>query len=72
MCFSHATMKALKWDRNVFFDVHQKTLHEVLRYGDGSLHRLQWGDFYMLMRGLTPVKVTVENRFRMAVKKILY
>lgn len=41
---------------------------EVLKKGDDGVRRLQWDDFYMLMRGLTPVKVMVENRFRMAVK----
>ncbi len=46
----------------------QGRFREVLRNGDSSVRRLQWDDFYMLMRGLTPVKVTVENRFRMTVK----
>jgi len=41
---------------------------EVLKKGDDGVRRLQWDDFYMLMRGLTLVKVTVENRFRMAAK----
>ena len=35
---------------------------ELLQAGFYSVRRLQWDDFYMLMRGLTPVKVTVEKR----------
>lgn len=62
------TMKALKWDGDGF-DVHKRLsqgrFREVLKKGDDGVRRLQWDDFYMLMRGLTPVKVTVENRFRM-------
>lgn len=46
----------------------QGRFREVLRNGDSSVRRFQWDDFYMLMRGLTPVKVTVEERFRMAVR----
>lgn len=46
----------------------QGRFREVLKKGDDGVRRLQWDDFYMLMRGLTPVKVTVENRFRMAAK----
>lgn len=66
-------MKALKWDGDGFL-MYTKTLsqgrfREVLKKGDGGVRRLQWDDFYMLMRGLTPVKVMVESRFRMAVKQ---
>ena len=65
-------MKALKWDGDGFLmytkRLSQGRFREVLRNGDGSVRRLQWDDFYMLMRGLTPVKVTVENRFRMTVE----
>lgn len=66
------TMKALKWDGDGFL-MYTKRLsrgrfREVLKKGDDGVRRLQWDDFYMLMRGLTPVKVTVENRFRMAAK----
>lgn len=46
----------------------QGRFREVLKKDGDGIRRLQWDDFYMLMRGLTPVKVTVENRFRMAVK----
>ena len=46
----------------------QGHFREVAQKDDASVRRLQWDDFYMLMRGLTPVKVTVESRFRMAVK----
>ena len=64
------TMKALKWDGDGFL-MYTKRLsrgrfREVLKKDDDGVRRLQWDDFYMLMRGLTPVKVTVENRFRMA------
>ena len=66
------TMKALKWDGDGFLmytkRLSQGRFREVLKTGDDGVRRLQWDDFYMLMRGLTPVKVTVENRFRMAVK----
>ncbi len=66
------TMKALKWDGDGFLmytkRLSQGRLREVLKKGDDGVRRLQWDDFYMLMRGLSPVKVMVENRFRMAVK----
>ena len=66
------TMKVLKWDGDGFLmytkRLSQGRFREVLRNGDSSVRRLQWDDFYLLMKGLTPVKVTVENRFRMAVK----
>lgn len=66
------TMKALKWDGDGFLmytkRLSQGRFREVLKKGDDGVRRLQWDDFYMLMRGLTPVKVTVENRFRMAAK----
>ena len=66
------TMKALKWDGDGFLmytkRLSQGRFREVLKKGDDGVRRLQWDDFYMLMRGLTPVKVMVENRFRMAVK----
>ena len=42
----------------------------MLRNDDGSVRRLQWDDFYMLVRGITPVKVTVENHFEIAVNSI--
>ena len=64
-------MKALKWDGDGFLmytkRLSQGRFREVLKKGDDGVRRLQWDDFYMLMRGLTPVKVMVENRFRMAV-----
>ena len=66
------TMKALRWDGDGFLmytkRLSQGRFREVLRKGDDGVRRLQWDDFYMLMRGLTPVKVVVESRFRMAVK----
>ena len=75
MCFfsrDRKTMKALKWDGDGFLmytkRLSQGRFREVLKNDDGSVRRLQWDDFYMLMRGLTPVKVKVENRFRMTVK----
>ena len=41
------------WRR--IFDVHKKTVarpfREVLKKGDDGVRRLQWDDFYMLMRG---------------------
>ena len=68
------TMKALKWDGDGFLmytkRLSQGRFREVMKKGDDGVRRLQWDDFYMLMRGLTPVKVTVENRFRMAVKQV--
>ncbi len=70
--------EVLKWDWRWIFDVHKKTVAgrfdsrsaftRSAKKGDDGVRRLQWDDFYMLMRGLTPVKVMVENRFRMAVK----
>lgn len=48
----------------------QGCFREVLRNDDGSVRRLQWDDFYMLVRGITPVKVTVENHFEIAVNSI--
>ena len=66
------TMKALKWDGDGFLmytkRLSQGRFREVLKNGSDGVRRLQWDDFYMLMRGLTPVRVMVENRFRMAVK----
>ena len=66
------TIKALKWDGDGFLmytkRLSQGRFREVMKNNDGSVHRLQWDDFYMLMRRLTPVKVKVENRFRMAVR----
>ena len=60
------SMKALKWDGDGFLmytkRLSQGRFREVLKKGDSP------DDFYMLMRGLTPVKMMVENRFRMAVK----
>ena len=41
-----------------------------MRIDDGSVRRLQWDDFYMLVRGITPVKVTVENHFEIAVNSL--
>ena len=68
------TMKALKWDGDVFLmytkRLSQGCFREVLRNDDGSVRRLQWDDFYMLVRGITPVKVTVENHFEIAVNSI--
>lgn len=67
------TMKALKWDNDGFLmytkRLSQGRFREVPRKGNGGVCSLQWDDFYMLMRGLTPVKVTVEKRFRMAPKQ---
>ena len=60
------TMKALKWDGDGFL-MYTKRLSQG-RFREDGVRRLQWDDFYMLMRGLTPVKVTVENRFRMVAK----
>lgn len=69
------TLKALKWDGNGCLmytkRLSQGRFREVLRKGEESVRRLQWDDFYMLTRGLPPIKVMVENRFRMAVKLIL-
>ena len=66
------TMKALRWDGDGFLmytkRLSQGRFREVVKKDDTSVRRLQWDDFYMLMRGLTPIKVTVENRFRMAAK----
>ncbi len=66
------TKKASKWDGDGFLmytkRLSQGRFREVLKKVDDGVRRLQWDDFYMVMRGLTPVKVTVENRFRMAVK----
>lgn len=63
---------SLKWDGDGFLmytkRLSQGRFREVLKKGVDGVRRLQWDDFYMLMRGLTPVKVMVENRFRMAVK----
>lgn len=66
------TMKALKWDGDGFLmytkSLTQGRFREVAKQSDSGVRRLQWDEFYLLMRGLTPVKVTVENRFRMAIK----
>ena len=66
------TMKALKWDGDGFLmytkSLTQGRFREVAKQSDSGVRRLQWDEFYLLVRGLTPVKVTVENRFRMAVK----
>ena len=66
------TMTALRWDGDGFLmytkRLSQGHFREVAKKDDVGVRRLQWDDFYMLMRGLTPVKVTVENRFRMAIK----
>lgn len=66
-------MKALKWDGDGFLmyvkRLSQGRFREMLKKGDDGVRSLQWDDSYMLMRGLTPVKVMVENRFRMAVKQ---
>lgn len=65
-------MKALKWDGDGFLMYTKKLsrgrFRDVLKKSDEGVRRLQWDDFHMLMRGLTPVKVIVENRFRMAAK----
>ena len=66
------TMKALKWDGDGFLmytkRLSQGRFREITKIGDNGVRRLQWDDFYFTMRGLTPVKVSVENRFRMSVK----
>ena len=66
------TMKALKWDGDGFLMYTKKLskgrFREVLKNGYHTVRRLQWDDFYLLMRGLTPVKIMVEKRFRMASK----
>lgn len=66
------TMKALKWDGDGFLmytkRLSQGRFREVSIMGSAGVRSLQWDDFYMLMRGLTPVRVTVEKRFRMEVK----
>lgn len=66
------TMKALKWDGDGFLmytkRLSQGRFREPAKIGDPSVRRLQWDDFYFMMRGLTPVKVSVEKRFRMSVK----
>lgn len=58
--------------RRWIFDVYQTVVAGSFSGGvkknDDGVCRLQWDDFYMLKRGLTPVKVMVENRFRMVVK----
>lgn len=56
------------------FLIYTKTLsqgrfREVLKKGDDGVRRLQWDDFYILVRGLTPIKVMVENRFRLSTKQ---
>lgn len=65
-------MKALKWDGDGFLmytkRLSQGRFRKVIKNGDDSVRRFQWDDFYMLMRGITPVKVTVESRFRMSAK----
>ena len=65
-------MKALRWDDDGFL-LYQKRLSKG-RFRmpsqdsrDGVI-RLEWDSFYFMMRGLTPVKVKVEKRFRMVVK----
>lgn len=65
-------MKALRWDGDGFL-LYQKRLAEgrfrlPLQNGRDGVICLDWDSFYFMMRGLTPVKVTVENRFRMAVR----
>lgn len=66
------TMKALKWDGDGFLmytkKLSQGCFREVPKKGDSDVRRLQWDDFYMQMRGLAPVRIVVENRFRMALK----
>lgn len=63
------TMKALRWDGDGFLmytkRLSQGRFREVPEKGGGGVSGLPWDDFYMLMRGLTPVKVKVEKRFRM-------
>ena len=48
------TMKALKWDGDGFLmytkRLSQGRFREVLKTGDDGVRRLQWDDFYMLMR----------------------
>lgn len=65
-------MKALRWDGDGFLmytkKLSQGRFRELQRRGEEGVCRLLWDDFYLLMRGLTPVKVVVEKRFRMAVK----
>ena len=65
-------MKALKWDGDGFLMYTKKLskgrFREVLKQGDSGVRGLKWDDFYLLMRGLTPVKIIVEDRFRMASK----
>lgn len=63
-------MKALKWDGDGFL-MYTKTLsqgrfREVVKSGNESARKLDWDDFYLLMRGLTPIKVAVEKRFRIS------
>ena len=64
--------EGLKWDGDGFLMYTKKLsrgrFRDVLKKSDEGVRRLQWDDFHMLMRGLTPVKVIVENRFRMAAK----
>lgn len=56
--------------RRRIIDVHRKAVARLFprgaKKGDNGVCSLQWDDFYMLMKGLTSVKVTVENRFRVA------
>ena len=65
-------MKALKWDGDGFLmytkRLSQGRFRELQKMDNTGVRSLQWDDFYMLMRGLTPIKVMVENRFRMGVK----
>lgn len=72
--FSHdrRQIKALKWDGDGFL-LYQKKLSKgrfrlPWRDDHSGVCRLDWDAFYFMMRGLTPVKVVAENRFRMAVK----
>lgn len=65
-------MKALVWDGDGFL-LYQKRLAKgrfrlPSENGKKEALRLDWDDFYFIMRGLTPVEVRVENRFRMATK----
>ena len=63
-------MKALKWDGDGFLmytkKLAQGRFRKVPKNGDSGVRGLQWDCFYMMMRGLVPVKMMVENRFRMA------
>lgn len=66
------TVKAIRWDGDGFLmytkKLAQGRFREIAKGETDGVGRLQWDDFYMLMRGITPVKVTIEKRFRMPTK----